>query len=717
MATKRVVCAIAVAIAGCRGARGDGDRGEPREAAHEVARVEARTGGEHACAGDPAATAAVAPAYVAPAIPNGTFAPTAAHPRIFWTAERLARARAWVAKTGYRPKDDNLLDQAMYYAATKDAAAGKRVADYLQHVVTARQFDSQDDVRWFGEIAIVGFDWAYDAIPAKLRADFAAYANAAFPKWNANEWGGVGHEEGNYYWGYLRNGLLWALASGPENPTSASLLEDALVTRWEKSFLPYARTRQLGGVPTEGTQYGRYQEDYPLYAFTTLATGGRRIFDETDWYRGAVYYNIYNALPGITHRGPIAAREMFPMQDDEFWLQGNSAVDEPYGNFMTAMAWQWPDKLVGQHARWYLDTIKPKRDPAWAGADAGGTRADVATTLPLDYYAPGPGYLWVRGAWAQPSTVLFAALGYARGAGHQHLDAGTFQIWRGGRWLSRETAAYIDEVKGYRGQDKVAAREGIGHNAVLFGGRGGAAGYWDGFPEVVRLESRKDYAYAATELSKWYRASTSNHTDRDDNPYAKTLVRELVYVRALETLVVLDRYETSSASLDRRDWSGPKLAAPDVPRTFVLHAEQDAKVATAGAITTIVAGDQALRVTTLVPKAATVRVVDERLKPTDDIGQQRLEIDGPLGAAQGYFLHVLQAKDAKGADVTATVDDRADAFAITLVHPARGSATITFAKGMASTGGTIATPGCAAHPLATTVQAIHVTDAGPQWGP
>ncbi|MCX5747751.1 MAG: heparinase II/III family protein [Proteobacteria bacterium] len=685
-------------------------------------------GGDRACAGDVAAAqaASAAPAEPTPPVPNGTFAPTAAHPRLWWTPERLARARAWIARTGFVADDEDILDNAFVYAVTRNPEAGKIALAFLRKVVAEDTFQSSDNARWHGEYAIAIYDWCFDLIPAGERAAFVAYANRWFASWNADEWGGVGHEEGNYYWGNLRNGLEWGLVSGPENPMAASFLENALVTRWQKSFLPYAQGLQKGGVPTEGTQYGRYQEGYLLMPFVTLQTGGRKIFDETDWFRGAVYYNIHQALPGPTIRDGKAVRDAFSHEDDEFWHNGESGIDPEYGDFMTAMAWSFPDKQVGQHARWWLGASGVKRSHFVEASDAGvvGKATDL-TTIPLDYYAPGVGYLWARDAWRSASTVVFAQLGYARGAGHQHLDAGGFQIWRHGRWLSRETTAYVDEIVGYAGVGRAGARETIGHNGILFGGKGSALGYFDGFPVVTRLESRKDYTYAATELSKFYRASTSNHVDRDDNPYAGSLVRELFYLRGQDVVVVFDRVASSSASLTRDGFTGAKLPADQVAKAFLLHFEQTAKVTTTatptGSSTLAVNGDQALRVQTLLPAKPTVRLIDERLAKDDRIGQQRLEIE-TSGSAETYFLHVLHARDASGPgskDVDAALVPTATGWNLTITggQGATGTTTIALARGMKSTGGTIATPGCAAHALADYVQNIRVTDDGPIWGP
>ena len=83
-------------------------------------------------------------------------------------------------------------------------------------------------------------------------------------------------------------------------------------------------------------------------------------------------------------------------------------------------------------------------------------------------------------------------------------------------------------------------------------------------------------------------------------------------------------------------------------------------------------------------------------------------------------MNVLQARDASGADVTATLVDHGAGWTLTIVHPTAGTATIELVKGMQSTGGAItmtpSTEGCGMQPLGTGVQSTMVTADGPVWG-
>src|SRR5205085_11187088 len=117
------------------------------------------------------------------------------------------------------------------------------------------------------------------------------------------DWGGPGMPSNNYYWGVWRNELAWGVATYGDNPSATSYIDDALVTRYQNDFVPWASGPGAGGVPQEGTQYGRYMLQYSTVPWGSAEAMGRDILGETDWYRGALFYSIYNTLPAQTIDG------------------------------------------------------------------------------------------------------------------------------------------------------------------------------------------------------------------------------------------------------------------------------------------------------------------------------------------------------------------------------------------------------------------------------
>ena len=151
------------------------------------------------------------------------------------------------------------------------------------------------------------------------------------------------------------------------------------------------------------------------------------------------------------------------------------------------------------------------------------------------------------------------------------------------------------EVVGYAGAGSVDSATGIAHNTVLVNGLNPGPQYSDRQASVERLESQPDYAYAVVDLV----------------PPANQLQewrREFVFVRPLETLVILDRLQTASAV---------------ATKTFLNHCETNPAVSGNNAATCTV-GTQALVMTTLLPAQRDYRVVDEGSHLT------RADFDGAL---------------------------------------------------------------------------------------
>jgi hypothetical protein len=231
-----------------------------------------------------------------------------------------------------------------------------------------------------------------------------------------------------------------------------------------------------------------------------------------------------------------------------------------------------------------------------------------------------------------------------------------------------------------------------------------------GPPVIQRVESSSGYAYADVDLTNPYHP-TSNYPSYDNLGLAH-VEREFVFVRSLETTIVFNR-------LASQDISGGATAAK-VVKTFLIHLENSPTLVDTNNVDAV-NGTQDLHVTTLLPAATDARrVVNEAAcSGCDSMGLYRMEED-TSGAAQSYFLHALQARDASGSNLTTSVVDSNPAsttdgtFTVTL-HPGSGSdVAIVFQKGMTSSGGSITIAGSNSQ-FRSDVQNMTVTDSGPVW--
>ena len=680
------------------------------------------------------------------------------HPRIWYSATagspgaaRLARAKAYLASHPV-PMDDwrtstKMMQNALWSLLTGNPGNAGKGCQAAAAWLAGFNFPSSDEARWSGENAILIYDWCHAQIPAETRASLIGKWNTRLAQLNADPWGGVYQPANNYFWGYTRNSLLWGIASYHENPQAQAFIDHALDKRYRNAsgttppgsaFARWYERFGIGGVYLEGGQYGPYLLGYPVIAFTSAGDHGHDAWSAVPFWRDAAWLLQYATTPARTRKrdGAGLRWEMFPFNDDQFFVDAGSAENTEYADFLGAMILRDPGTDLARQARdWIARTgVAPSW---WVGAELAATPvAGAAPALPLDYYAAGAKFLYGRGGTQADATAFLFQLGAVNayldtgspeffefgGVGHSQMDAGSFQLWRKARWLSRETTGYgsPDAIKGWNNGPPVDPGEAVAHNAVLFEGRGQIAGdLVRGAPVVLRLHSAPQFAYAAVDLTNAYRANADDPWEMDEDwPFAERVVREFVYLRALDALVVLDRLKSGSASLDPAyaGYGGPHLSAAQVRKSFLLHATGTGGNEAGNPFTlgpgkaSAVVGDQRLDLATLVPAAPAYRVVAEG----GEVGQFRLEYD-VSGAAQSYLLNVVSLRDADDAPLSASLVEDGTQWQLTLSDPTRGSATVVLHKGETSAGGSVAVASATPVALRGDVQAMQVTDQGPVW--
>ncbi|NTX17791.1 Ig-like domain-containing protein [Myxococcus sp. CA056] len=650
-----------------------------------------------------------------------------AHPRVWFTASRLARAQAYFAQHPYTPVanvqgPEQAIDAAMHSLITGTPASCRSAITWAvqTEIPISENTVSSDPARWYGEAVILTYDWCFAHLLPAERTTLIARWNLSIEALNDNPWGGIGMEGNNYYTGYFRNSLLWAIASWHENqPYANNLLQYAMSSRWDFSLRPYLDGPAAGGAPHEGSTYGRRTFGYMTVPFTTLGLYGHDMWNQTNYFMESVFWSIYSTTPGRSRMGQFQLFETFPYNDDERWLtrwDSSNTAQTLLGSYFAPLIEEWSDQPIAGYAKRFLElTGHPIDDRliryVYSDTVAAVPSRDLAE-LPLDYHAPGLGMVYAKTAWAPDATMINLQFGMTANAGHAHRDAGNFQLWRAGEFLTRETVGYANSIVGYAGGGAVDVESPVAHNTLLFEGMG-TVGYYHHVPQMLRLHSTPVVNYAAVDLTGVYDLNDEwAHREAEvGNPYAGRVVRETLFVRPLDTLIVFDRLESASDN-----------AAVD--KTFVIHFPENPVLT--GNTWSANSGGQSVRVSTLVPATPTRRIVDERgpVRPNGTypypVGQFRGEIE-TSGQVVSHFLHVVQARDAaSGANLQLTLNETSTAYTVTLVHPTRGSAVVTFEKGIVSTGGSFgfaATGAVTQSPLRAGVQVMTVTPSGPVWGP
>src|SRR4029077_14959942 len=181
--------------------------------------------------------------------------------------------------------------------------------------------------------------------------------------------------------------------------------------------------------------------------------------------------------------------------DDENWsggancgyqshngTDGHGGLGPPsqyYGDFMQAAANEFPTTAVGKLARQWISTVNPAIGPIFLSVNPGGS-TQAYSTMPLDYYSSAAQYMYSHSDWTAAGTSMLWQMGIYNGdnvgttqswgGGHAHQDAGTFQVFRKGVNIIRETAAHSETVAGYNSVGTADASTGFAHNIPLVGG-------------------------------------------------------------------------------------------------------------------------------------------------------------------------------------------------------------------------------------------------------
>jgi hypothetical protein len=680
------------------------------------------------------------------AIPTG-------HPRLFWTPSRVKAAQAWVASSGYAglntPYSRGALDdQDMAFTCfvMNDAGACAQVInDATSFTTTCSAGSGCDNMRREGEwITGMVRDWLAPGCGKAqcLTTAQASAIDANWSIWQASQdnviqtWGNVGMPSSNYFAGQFRNDFDFGIATFGENPNASANLQYGIQNRWNDllNFVSPTGTGKNGAKgyalhnQEGGGEYGRYSLGYYAFPLASSAILGRDLWSETTAFKSGVFQTIYNTMPIMTTSRNLT--DMFTWGDDEQWVSGATcpyqghngpdghggcgASSQYYGDFMQAAANEFPGVAVGKLARQWISTVNPAVGPIHKSVDPGGP-SQAYSTLPLDYYSSGAQYMYSRSDWTTNGTSMLLQMGMPQGGnsgttqswggGHTHYDAGTFQVFRKGVNIIRETPGYGEFVAGYNGVGTADTYQGFAHNIPLVGGLASinVQGCSDGPGVVKRLESQPNYSFAATDLTLVYqnRVCDSGHLGRQ-NPHVVSMVREYIYFRGINVLMIVDRFQSD---------------APTTSTTFVSHCETSPRVVSA--TIACIDGAQEAFYTGLVPASPTIAIVAENANGANAANwQYRIEANNANpGNVVSYNVYTIQLGDSSGfSPLTPGVVDSfpgnplSGTFTITL--DANNSVLIN--KGITSSGGTIKAAGTT-KAMASAVQGMTITDNGPVW--
>jgi len=305
------------------------------------------------------------------------------------------------------------------------------------------------------------------------------------------------------------------------------------------------------GGSIEGLSYGNYAEEYCLrYAELARDLLGRDYY-KCDWLRNYPEFVLHSLLP--------AQREdCWAMTFGDSPRHGNSHGPEPQLYLLAA-------RTGDREALWLADRLVAQRDSGLASASwwaltwhTGSVQPASPAGFPLQKHFTDLDQLMLRSAWEDSTATLIGikcgpfmgrresgVSAYDLGAAHGHPDAGSFQIFSRGRFLT------VDP--GYTLLKRTA-----NHNTLLVRGKGqlgegepwfatGEALAFEQYPRLVEVRSTDSYDYALADLSRAYHPGLGLERFR----------RHFLYLRP-DMLLVADEIELASGGA-LYDWGADSL--------------------------------------------------------------------------------------------------------------------------------------------------------------
>ena len=363
--------------------------------------------------------------------------PKEEHPRLFGSAAEMRALAAQrpqefqrmkaVANNPQSGEHARMVSISLVNAAEPDAALARQAVDLAMKRVNAPIITGHNP---FGtalaECAIV-YDYCHAQWTQDERRKFIDYFNRTVAA-NVNEERSPFH---NGWYGYKNWGYgLAAYATYHDNPESPKLLR-AIEDEFAARAAPALELSGDGGGFGEGYYVNYWIYEWVVFCRAAYCCEGIDYFAMApSFFRHRAVAGIFEMYPGLSEYG---SRRPIPMGDGGGRLFGGDRDktlnarrilaahyhDDPAHQAVVAFDARTPRASVGDNA--FMDFL-------WR--DTSVPKADLSA-FKLSHHSPGPGYVYARSSWDEDATYFFFKCGN-RFTAHQHLDVGTFLIYKGG---------------------------------------------------------------------------------------------------------------------------------------------------------------------------------------------------------------------------------------------------------------------------------------------
>jgi len=423
--------------------------------------------------------------------------PPAEHPRLYLTRkdipllkekvnsivlkkcwEKITSAAAFITD-GYLKLDANkagnndikirnaIEAKALLYLFSNNQKQGREVVDNLLHYYATLKIDLlKDDVcREIGRAIVTGaivYDWCYSLLTAAekqlLIGQMETLATQLEIKWPTLKQGSVtGHGAEAQL---ARDMLSCGVATYNEKPEIYRLAAGRIMAE----FVPSRKFFYPAGYHHQGSSYGPYRFYWDMIAtFIFDKMGYPEIFGNDQ--RKVPYYFVYSRRPDgqLIRNGDDFTEVFSPF--GKYWVNGGTmnALAGSYFKDPVLLDEALKESNIGNGGDYLFDFLF---------YDPNVPLNETTATLPLTRYFKEPfGAMIARTGWEDglksPAVVAEMKVGVYNFVNHQHLDAGSFQLYYKGP-LTVQSGVYQGKNGGYGSEHfKNYYQRSIAHNTML----------------------------------------------------------------------------------------------------------------------------------------------------------------------------------------------------------------------------------------------------------
>ena len=533
----------------------------------------------------------------------------------------------WIneASPYYKP---TAYDFLLAYQVTQDQTYAQRAisdADATAADLTTERGDSFLHVYAHVRAVASTYDMLYDQLSASQRTNYVNYLNQVMNElWNplnnpTYTWSGWATNDpgNNYFYSFMLATTYAALALYNENPSPPSLplngttyndIYEFLQAKMTQQMIPWLTGYGKGGGWHEGVNYrlGSYMHMFEMFK-TLRDAGGPNLFQDLDFAKESVYYQIYIMQPGFQY--------LYPGGD---LARESSMSVSPYDRaVMLLLADGLRGQQEGEYAQYWLDNVLTSMPSGWAFLFTvefelyQNQFGRSFTELPLGYLAEGCDFVTSRTSWSAADAVSASFVSADHVQSHQHYDQNSFVIYKDG-WQAPDASTYSHTG---------IVQSTDTHNTILVDGRGQRYGADTG--NITKYELTSEYSYSVGDASDAYYGGQYGRKDEGDPPLLTHFEREFVHVKP-DYVLVFDRITPVSASSEIK---------------YLVHSHNQPSVQ--GNMVTSSQGGGKLFHKTLLPENAVLNVVSEYHGLDGALSSYRVEIKAPSPVAHHLQLNVM----------------------------------------------------------------------------